>query len=112
MDVRPKKTQPFGNEYHTIADGDNGVALIWQCKLREGKDRHQQLGRKKWDELGKTVGLMLCMTEPIHQTGKVVTMDSGFCVSKGIVEMHKKGVYGQALIKNMEKSVAKVSARR
>ena len=55
---------------------------------------------------------MLRMTEPIHQTGKVVTMDSGFCVSKGIVEMHKKGVYGQALIKNVEQIAAKVSARR
>ncbi|KAL7486811.1 hypothetical protein ACHAW6_012417 [Cyclotella cf. meneghiniana] len=45
---------------------------------------------------------MLCMTEPIHQTGKVNTMNFRFCVSKRIVEMHKKGVYGQALRKNVE----------
>ena len=49
--------------------------------------------------MGATVGLMLCMTEPIHQTGKIVTLNSGFCVAKGIVELHKCGVYGQALIK-------------
>ena len=42
---------------------------------------------------------MVRMTKPIHGTGKVVVMDSGFCVAKGIVEMEKKGVYGQALIK-------------
>eukprot|EP01082_Thalassiosira_pseudonana_P010906 g9889.t1 g9889 contig4:805493-806287(-) len=47
----------------------------------------------------KTVKLMLEMTEPIHGTGKIVTMDSGFCVSAGILALHDKGVYGQALIK-------------
>ena len=45
------------------------------------------------------MGLMLCMTEPIHQTGKNVTHDSGFCVAKGVIELHKHGRYGQALIK-------------
>ena len=49
--------------------------------------------------MGATVGLMLCMTEAIHQTGKIVTHDSGFYVAKGIIELHKHGVYGQALIK-------------
>ena len=36
-----------------------------------------------------------------HQiSGKVVTMDYGFCVSKGITSMEEElGVYGQALVK-------------
>ena len=40
-----------------------------------------------------------------HQnSGKVVTMDSGFCVSKGITSMEEEmGVYGQALIKKRGK---------
>lgn len=42
---------------------------------------------------------MLYMTEPIHHTGKVVCMDSGFCVTAGILALHQVGVYGQALIK-------------
>ena len=36
---------------------------------------------------------------PIHRTGKVVTGDSGFCVAEGVTALHKKGVYGQFLIK-------------
>ena len=47
----------------------------------------------------KTAVLMLEMTRPIHHTGRVVTMDSGFCVTAGILALHDRGVYGQALIK-------------
>ena len=42
---------------------------------------------------------MLEMTKPIHHTGKIVSMDSGFCVSVGIIAMHDYDVYGQSLIK-------------
>ncbi len=47
----------------------------------------------------KTLSLMLYMTKPIHNTGEIVTMDSGFCVAAGILALHHVGVYGQALIK-------------
>ena len=39
------------------------------------------------------------MTKPIHNMGKVVTTDSGFCVAAGILALHGHGVYDQALIK-------------
>ena len=39
------------------------------------------------------------MTKPVHHTGKIVSMDSGLCVSFGIIVMHYYGVYGQSLIK-------------
>ncbi len=39
------------------------------------------------------------MTKPIHGKGKIVTIDSGFCVTAGIIAMHKHGVFGQMLIK-------------
>ena len=39
------------------------------------------------------------MTKPLHGTGKVVSMDSGFCVTAGILHLHDHGVYGQSLIK-------------
>ena len=42
---------------------------------------------------------MLEMTKPVHHTVKVVFMDSGFCVSVGIIAMHNFGVYSQSLIK-------------
>eukprot|EP01082_Thalassiosira_pseudonana_P012536 g11206.t1 g11206 contig5:368760-369554(-) len=41
---------------------------------------------------------MLEMTEPIHGTGMIVTMNSAFCVSAGILALHEKEVYGQVLI--------------
>ncbi|KAL3802491.1 LOW QUALITY PROTEIN: hypothetical protein HJC23_012510, partial [Cyclotella cryptica] len=43
--------------------------------------------------------LVLKITKPIHGTGKIFSMDSGFCVSAGILALHDKGVYGQALNK-------------
>ena len=41
------------------------------------------------------------MTEPLHGTGKIVSMDSGFCVTAGILHLHNLGVYGQALQKKL-----------
>jgi Transposase IS4 len=96
-----RKPHPFGNERHTICCADS--TIMWHAEIVEGKDRPSQLGVKEFNNLGgPTVGLMVRMTKPIHHTGKVVVMDSGFCVAKGIVEMEKKGVYGQALITYQE----------
>ena len=65
----------------------------------EGKYRPTELGKKKWEEMEKTVGLMLRMCEPIFSTGKCVVLDSGFCVSKGITSLLEFGFYAAALIK-------------
>ena len=43
--------------------------------------------------------MMLCMCETLYGTGKGVDMDSGFCVSRGIVELEQKCVYEASLIK-------------
>jgi hypothetical protein len=45
------------------------------------------------DEKGKTVGLLLRLTRSIWNTGRLVILDSGFCVLKGIIELKKKGVH-------------------
>ena len=37
--VVPRKPHPCGNEYHTIADGDQGRPVCWRMKLQEGKGR-------------------------------------------------------------------------
>ncbi len=97
----PRKPHPFGNEYHTICDGELKICtpIMFQVEVVEGKDRPPQLGRKEFEERGKTVGLMLQMSKNLWNTGKVVTMDSGFSVSKGILAMREKGVFGQALVK-------------
>ena len=100
--VVPRKPHPFGNEYHTICDGEleTGNPILWHAELQEGKDRPAGAGQKKYSEFGKTPSLMLRMHEVLKRSGKACTMDSGFCVAKGIVEMEAQlGVYGQALIK-------------
>ena len=65
----------------------------------EGKDRPTELGKKKWENLRKTVGFMLQMCEPIFSTGKCAVLDSAFCVSKGITDLLEVGVYAAALTK-------------
>ncbi len=105
--VVPRKPHPFGNEYHTICDGEFGLEnpIMWHVKLQEGKDWPAKAGPKKWLNLGKTASLMLRMHKPITRQGKACTMDSGFCVSMGIVELEARlGVYGQALIKQRGKN--------
>ncbi len=47
---------------------------------------------------------MLRMHKPIARHGKACTMDSGFCVLSGIMQLEVKlGVYAQALIKKWGK---------
>ena len=41
----------------------------------------------------------MCLTKPVWGTGKLVVLDSGFCVLQGLVELKKKGVYAHALVK-------------
>ncbi|KAL3809499.1 hypothetical protein ACHAXA_009735 [Cyclostephanos tholiformis] len=99
----PRKPHPFGNEYHSIADGDDGKSIMWRVKLVEGKDRPKKAGGQwvfptEFPGYGKTTTTMLEMTKPIHGKGKVVG-DSGFCVREGVVECHKRGVWFQAYVK-------------
>ncbi len=55
--------------------------------------------KQEHEGYSKTVDLLLGMKEPLHGSGKVVTSDSGFCVMKGVMALHKKGVFFQSLIK-------------
>ena len=54
----------------------------------------------KFNNKGKTVGLLLRVLEPIFAKRMTVILDSGLCVLKGIIELKKRGVYASALIKN------------
>ena len=45
------------------------------------------------------IGTLLHLTKPVWGTGKLVVLDSGFCVLQGLVELKKKGVYSHPLIK-------------
>ena len=93
----PRKPWPFGNEYHTICCGLSGI--LFRLEIVEGRDFPTERERPEFDEEGKTVGLLLRLTRPLWNQGKIVVLDSGFCVLKGIVELKKKGVFAAALIK-------------
>ena len=57
----PRKPHPFGNEYHTICDGEldgHSSPILWHAEIQEEKDRPLALGPKKYDKKGKRVGLM------------------------------------------------------
>ena len=79
--------------------------MIWRVKIQKGKDRPKKGGSWAFPSeyeahlTSKSAVLMLEMIRPIHHAGWVVTMDSGFCVTAGILAMYDHGVYGQALFK-------------
>ena len=92
----PRNPWPFGNEYHIGCCSLSGI--LWQLELLEGKGVPSTIIQKFQDQ-GKTVGLLLQTLEPIFERGNVIILDSGFCILKGIVELKKCGVYASALIK-------------
>ena len=81
----PCKPWSFGNEYHDAGCAESDI--IWSLELWEGKDWPPQLNNKPFDDLGKTVGTLLCLTEPVWGSGRVFVLDSGFCVLQAIVEL-------------------------
>ena len=91
----PRKLRPFGNEYHTICCGISGV--LFQLQIVEGKDHPKELPTQPKNK--KTTLLLLEMTRPIHNMGKLVVLDSGFCVLEGLIALKKVGVFAYAVIK-------------
>jgi hypothetical protein len=100
----PFKPHPFGNQYHSIADGDGGKPIMWRVKIIEGKDSPKKADGSwafpsKWEQMGftKKVNLLLEI-KPIHHMGKIVIGNSGFFIADGVIALHKKGVHDQFLI--------------
>ena len=97
----PQKPHPFGNEYHTIACALTNI--IFAIEIVEGKDRprHREIDpMSKLDgKPSKTVGLLMRLCKSIYSTGRVVILDSGFCVLRGLIELKKVGVFASAVIK-------------
>ena len=91
----PRKPRPFGNEYHTICCGLSGI--LFGMELVEGKDRPVQLPSTPSNK--KTTQLLLNLCKSLAGTGKIVVLDSGFCVLAALVELKKIGVFAHAVIK-------------
>ena len=97
----PRKPHPFRNEWHSISCGVSGI--MFGIELVEGKDEPKERPEKEFNQIEgrktKMVGLLLRMTKPLWNSGKVVVLDSGFCVLKGLMRLLKRGVYALAVIK-------------
>ena len=87
----PRKPHLFGNEYHTIVCGLSRI--LFGLELVEGEDEPDENPSEPNNQHGKTVGLLLFMCESLYHTGKVVVLDSGFCVLHNLVELVKNGVH-------------------
>ena len=57
------------------------------------------MGWKEFAKKGLIVGLMVCMTNPVWDPGKVLVMYSCFCDMEGLVLMAEKSLFGLVLIK-------------
>ena len=93
----PCMSWKFGNEYHDTGCGLSNI--IWQVDLHEGKDCPAHLGKKEFDDLGSTIRPLLHLSKPVHGTGKIFILDSGFCVLQGPIKLKKRGCFAHALIK-------------
>ena len=93
-----RKPWSFGNEYHTVCCGNTGI--MFAMEIVEGKDAPRSRQYQEFDDLGgKTVGLLLRLSKSIWGSARIIILDSGFCVLKGIIELRKKGLYASVLIK-------------
>jgi hypothetical protein len=92
----PRKPHPFGNKYHTACCVLSNIMFV--IELVEGKDTPPQI-LKQFLQHGKTAGLLLCMLQSYFHTARYIVLNSGFCVLKGIIQLHKNGLFGCALIK-------------
>ena len=79
----PRKPHPFGNKYHKIACAKS--KFINNVDIMEGGDKPRGVGNKEFDYKGDTEGLIVMITKPLWGTGKVVVIDSGFCVLEGFI---------------------------
>ena len=94
----PRKPHPFGNEYHTITCGVSGI--LFGIEMVKGKDQPPELPADPRDK--KTVNLLLCLCKSLYGTGKIVILDSGFCVLEALIALRKVGVFAGALIKKRQ----------
>ena len=69
---------------------------MFSIDLVEGKERPREHSQDENANLGSTVSLLPRMCNPLYSSGKVVVLDSGFCVLKGIIKLAKCGVYAAA----------------
>lgn len=93
----PRKPHPFGNEWHTLCCALSSILFV--LILVEGKDKPRGAPAGRFSGESKTTSLLLNMCTTIFATGKVVILDSGFCVLNALIDLRKRGVFAAAVVK-------------
>ena len=70
-------------------------------ELVEGKDHPGDISPDEYENIGETVALLVRLCCHIYSTGKVVIIDSGFCVLQGIIKLRKLFFCASALVKKI-----------
>ena len=89
--------------------------MMYRIKIQEWKDRQKDANvngdfPSKFEGENHNTGrnctntssLMYEMIVTIHGTGKILSIDSGFCVTVEILHLYEHSVYGQSLIKKQK----------
>ena len=93
-----RKPHLFGNDCHSICCRLSGI--MYSIESREGKDAPTQKEVDPEERMkGNTAYLLLQLTKALYATGKVVILDSDFCVLQAIVALQGMRVFAGALIK-------------
>ena len=93
----PRKPHLYGNEWHSMCCGLSSILFV--VLLVEGKDKPPERPGDRFGGMSKTAGLLRIMCTSIFATGKVVILDSGFCVLQGLIELRKNGLFAAAVVK-------------
>ena len=70
---------------------------MFGIEMVEGKQRPRELDTDPKNR--KTINLLLRLCKPIYGAGKIVILDSGFCVLEGLIALRKLGVFSGSLIR-------------
>jgi hypothetical protein len=84
--------------------------LCTPSDLVEGKYHPPERPASEYDDKGgKTIGLLVRLKEKLWGSAKVVVLDRGFCVLKGLIELLKKGASKR---EDIGQSISKVKTSR
>ena len=87
-----KLPQEYSKMYKTFT-------LLFCIFMVEGKDSPKEAQKGDFSAFGKTTELLLELCRSIFHTGRVVFLDSGFCVLKALIKLREYGVFASAVIK-------------
>ena len=78
---------------------------MYTVDMIKGKDELKKIIvlKEHGDKGGSIFGILLrLVTKELYNSGKLVILDSGFCVSQALIELRKGGVFASAVIKKRQ----------